>query len=129
MSADNYQHSNVTGESWTRAKRIVIENPLGETPVAKFVEEKVVNVDQGEKFFKDQGVLEVKTDTETMDEKIPIVDLTTGVDTGATITYGELHALLKSAYIHYAKKRDTPPTVIQEEPTSPDSTTSSSEEV
>lgn len=109
MSDDNYKLSNVTGESWVRAKRIVIENPLNGRVVAKFVEEKVVNVDQGEQFFKDMGVLEIDPAPTTMAETIPVLDPTTGEKTGETVTYGELYTLLKSAYIHFALRRDVPP--------------------
>ncbi len=55
--SDNYQYTAVTGESWLRSKRIVIDNPLNALPVAKFVEEKVVNIAGGEQYFRDQGVL------------------------------------------------------------------------
>ena len=63
----NYQYTAVTGESWLRAKRIVIDNPLNGLPVAKFVEERVVNIAGGEQYFRDQGVLEVPATGEQMD--------------------------------------------------------------
>lgn len=115
MSANNYHHSNVTGETWMRAKRVVIENPLNESSTTKFVEERVVNIDQGEQYFKDVGLLEINA-TIAVDEKIPVIDFETGSLTGEEVTYSELHSFLKSAYIHFAHKRDNPTSNLVEDP-------------
>jgi hypothetical protein len=117
MSTD-YQYTAVTGESWLRAKRIVIDNPLNGLPIAKFVEERVVNIAGGEQYFRDQGTLEVPATEEQMGTEIPILDPTTGEPTGQVVTYGEAYNLLKSAYIHFAQLRDNPPEPepVEEEP-------------
>lgn len=119
----NYQYTAVTGESWLRAKRIVLENPLNGIPVAKFVEERVVNIAEGEQYFRDQGVLEVLATEEQMVNEVPLLDPETGEPTGQVVTYGEVYALLKSAYLHFAYLRDNPPEpepVEEEEEGEPD---------
>lgn len=105
----NYQYTTVTGESWLRAKRIVIDNPLNVIPSIKFVEERVVNIEGGEQYFRDQGVLEVVATESNMANEIPLLDPETGESTGQVVTYGEAYNLLKSAYIHFADLRDNPP--------------------
>lgn len=109
MSTIDYQYTAVTGESWLRAKRIVIDNPLEGLPVAKFVEERVVNIAGGEKYFSDQGVLEAAATEENMQREIPLLDPVTGVPTGEVVTYKHAYDILRSAYIHFANLRDNPP--------------------
>lgn len=115
--AGEYKYSTVSGESWLRSKRIIIDNALDQWPTLKFVEERVLNVNTAEKFKRDEGVLNVQSSNETMAEIIPILDPTSGTDTGKTVSFAEAYAILKSAYIYYAKKRDNPPVVT--EPTPP----------
>lgn len=105
----NYQYTAVTGESWLRAKRIVIDNSLNDVPTVKFVEERVVNIEGGEQYFRDQGVLELAATEANMTNEIPLLDPETGESTGQVVTYGEAYNLLKSAYIHFADLRDNPP--------------------
>lgn len=104
-----YQHTHVTGESWLRAKRIVIDNPLGELPSAKFVEERIVNIAGGDQFRRDAGVLEAPATPDAMEEVIPLVNPATGELTGESVTYGQAQAVLHSAYLHFADLRDNPP--------------------
>ena len=105
----NYQYSTVTGESWLRAKRIVIDNPLNGVPAVKFVEERVVNIAGGEQYFRDQGVLELTATEANMGNEIPLLDPETGESTGQVVTYSEAYTMLLSAYIHFADLRDNPP--------------------
>lgn len=124
----NYQYTAVTGESWLRAKRIVIDNPLNGIPVAKFVEERVVNLAGGEQYFRDQGVLEGQLTVGQMGHEIPLLDPETGEPTGQVVTYGEAYIMLFSAYIHFADLRDNPPEAepveepLPEEPPAPEMT-------
>lgn len=104
-----YQNTAVTGESWLRAKRIVIDNPLNGIPSVKFVEERVVNLEGGEQYFRDQGVLERQFTEGQMGHEIPLLDPETGEPTGQAVTYGEAYNLLFSTYIHFADLRDNPP--------------------
>lgn len=105
---NEYQNTNVTGKSWVRAKRIVIENQLDQPPQVRFVEERVVNTDSGEAFNKDVGNLEVSTTPEQMQESIRIRDPETGEATATEMTLAEVYAVIKSTYIHFAEKRDKP---------------------
>lgn len=41
----DYKESNVSGTSWQRAVRVVVENPYGGIPSINFVEEKAINLD------------------------------------------------------------------------------------
>lgn len=124
----NYQYSAVTGESWLRAKRIVIDNPLNGIPSVKFVEERVVNIAGGEQYFRDQGVLELTATEASMTKEIPLLDPETGESTGQVVTYGEAYIMLFSAYIHFADLRDNPPEAepveepLSEEPPAPEGT-------
>ena len=40
----DYKESTVSGTSWQRAVRVVVENPYGGTPSINFVEERAVNL-------------------------------------------------------------------------------------
>ncbi len=101
-----YKQTSVTGESWVRAKRIVIENVLNEDNAIKFVEEKVTNLD-GDNTSQDLGVLDNKVGDVDMSTEIPVIDPETGEPTGTSITYGELHAFIFSVYMALVNERDS----------------------
>lgn len=105
----NYQQTTIVGESWLRAKRIVIENPYNDANTVKFVEEKVFQL--GDKVLTEQSdTLNILVDSEEkMLEQVDIIDPSTGEPTGQTITFQEIYAILFSAYIEEAMKRDAPP--------------------
>lgn len=44
MDTPNYKESTVTGEKWTRASQVFIDNSLGFTPKIKFVETEAINI-------------------------------------------------------------------------------------
>lgn len=118
-----YNQSDVTGESWTRAFRIEINNPLPEpnspinyavpnNPEIFFVEETIVETSDG-KIIKQTVphyssltfAREELTET-NRNETFIIVD-ENGNETMNTSTYNEVYNLLSSLYIHVAKKRDS----------------------
>lgn len=117
-----YNQTNIVGESWLRAKRIVIDNPYNAPKNVKFVEEKVFQL--ADKVLTEQSdVLNIKIATEEeMLESIDIIDPTTNEPTGQTITYQELYAIIFSAYLKQAKLRDEPP-VVEETTNTTDTTT------
>ncbi|WP_289100942.1 hypothetical protein [uncultured Marinobacter sp.] len=122
MSVD-YKYTAVTGESWVRTKRIVIDNGLNELPVLKFVEERIVNIAGGEQYSRDIGTLEIPATESWMDHEIPILDPVTVEPTGGSITFGEAYNIVKSAYLHFANLRDNPPEAAPtEEPVAQDPT-------
>ena len=40
----NYKESEITGQKWTRAVRVQIDNPINSTPSILFVEEEAINL-------------------------------------------------------------------------------------
>jgi hypothetical protein len=117
-----YKQSAVTGESWTRAFRVEINNPVYDPnapvnyampadPEIFFVEETVVETSDG-KFLK-QPVVHTSSLTfasellteNNINETFVIID-ENGDETSENSTYNEVYRLLSSLYIHVAKKRD-----------------------
>lgn len=39
----DYKETAITGKSWRRASRVIIDNPLGGTPSVMFVEDEAIN--------------------------------------------------------------------------------------
>ena len=110
----NYKQSDITGETWTRCRTVTITNPLPDTgeldvmtgirqgPRAYFSEEQVLSIESGNltssagACFKDFDPVAT----------IPLIDLTSGSPTGATVTHEQLYQILYSLYIQTATERD-----------------------
>lgn len=101
-----YSQSSITGESWVRAKRIVIDNPNDDSKMIRFIEEMLINID-GRIIAEDLGSLRMDITDEDMGKEITIIDPTTGEPTGQRITYQELYGILFSAYLEQAALRDS----------------------
>jgi len=101
----NYNETSVTGESYQRTNRIIIENPYQGAPVIAFEEQKIFNLGDGEVLQKPMGQLRLDFNPA---EVINIIDPTTNIATGQTITLGEIYALIYSVYWQKAIERDTP---------------------
>lgn len=98
----NYQQTTVTGEAWTRAARVVIENPLDATPSVNFVEERVINLPDQQVKTPTANVVEPFADpTEAFD----LLDPETGAVIGSA-TYQDVYVMLHALYLHCAAKRD-----------------------
>ena len=108
----NYNEQGVTGAEWQRAKRIVIVNPLGGTPEIRFDEETVLTTSAGQTIHNPHGYLNVAFDPDAV---IDIYNPLTGEATGQTVTQGEVHALLYSAYLTAATARDAAANPIEPE--------------
>lgn len=105
---NKYLPTNVSGDSWIRSKRIVVENPLlSPERKIKYTEEKVVQL-ADDTLFKPMGTLEVTIDESMLLNELDIVDPVTGVPTGQKITYRDIYAIFYSSYIHFATQRDNP---------------------
>jgi len=115
--SNNYRQTEVAGESWVRAKRIVIEHPLSDAIRVKFVEEKVVVLGESH-LAQDEGILELTLDQKDMGEVIDVIDPITREPLGQQVTFGALYAAIFSAYLQAAEKRDNPEPeeVIVEDP-------------
>lgn len=103
----NYKETEVQGQSWQRACRVVVENPLNGTSTIMFVEEEAVNL--GDKTLT--NLCSNLSCTFDPAATFPGLDPETGLPVGRDITHGEVYALLNSLYMHLAKLRDTPPEV------------------
>jgi len=103
----NYNQTSVDGESWIRARRVVIENPVFGDKRVRFIEEKAYVLD-GKVVSEPYGSIDIVVDgAEDMLDEIDIIDPATGELTGYTMTFQELYAILYSAYIDRVKDRDS----------------------
>lgn len=83
---------------------ITINNELGFIPRVTFSEQVVVEA-AGEVFSKEVGALDIHVDEYTANETFPLLGAD-GEDTGEVLTVGQVAAMLTSAYVHFATKRD-----------------------
>lgn len=100
---NQYAQSAVTGVEWTRAKRVVIANPLAGQPEVRYDEEVVLATSSGQNIHKSRGYLTVPFDPDAV---IDIYDPETGEKAGQTITQAEAYGVLFSAYMTAAHARD-----------------------
>lgn len=98
-----YIESTVTGQVWTRCNQIAIDNRRGSTPTVRFEEERVAVLDDGDEMRKPAAGITLDFDPARV---IPLRDPRTGELTGQTTTYGDVYAVLYSAYIAAANERD-----------------------
>ena len=98
----NYKETTAEGVAYVRCHTVVIKNNLGVTPVAEFHEECIVSF--GGNTFK-QPAAGCRRQVEPTGE-IAMVDVQTGLPTGAVVTHGELYAILFSLYMQTAAERD-----------------------
>lgn len=98
----NYKEQTVQGESWQRCYSITIDNPLNETPVATFREETVVKVGNNTLKQPVTACTLIFNSAETFE----VVDPTTGISTGTSLTHEDLYKFIYSLYIKTAKARD-----------------------
>lgn len=98
----DYKETTISGNSWTRCKKIEIFNSYNKTPYIYFHEETRMNVndeiigvpkDYILTKFQPENIIELRN-PETMEK------------TGDTITQLDLYTILYSAYIQEALKRD-----------------------
>lgn len=99
----DYQQQTISGSSYQRAARIVIENPRNALPSATFVEEKVVMTGETSTALP-AGVFAITISD--FAEVINLRDPTTWELTGTTTTMGELYTALASVYWQKALDRD-----------------------
>ena len=104
----NYQQTSITGESWIRAIRVVLENPLIGTPAATFVEERAINLGS-ETITRPHGNLVepfiTSGDSANITEQFNLLNPETGAVIGSA-TYQDVYVILHSLYYHAVSKRD-----------------------
>lgn len=98
----DYQEANVSGKSWHRFGRIVIDNPRNGVPTILCVEQEVTSLGEKE-IVRDIGNLGFVFDPNAV---IPILDPTTMQPTGQTISGTELYVSIFSAVMQQAAIRD-----------------------
>lgn len=99
----DYKESTNTITSWQRCYRITIENPYGAMPSVRFDEEMCTSAD-GKSTSNVTGCIVQNFDDPA--HTFPLCDPQTGEPTGATMTHGELYAVLWSLYMALAVERD-----------------------
>ena len=99
----DYKETNALGKAWTRAFRLVIENPMGQLGSIRFFEEQVVVI--GDTTTKQEsGFCSADFNPEaTIQLRNPL----TGEMTGAYIPQALLYQVLFSLYMDAAEARDT----------------------
>ena len=73
----DYKETQVTGKSWRRCYRVVMENPLGGNPAVNYAQEDVVQLDGGEHIRRDAGLLTATLQRGTAGKTFPLVDVVT----------------------------------------------------
>lgn len=107
----NYKQSAVTGETWQRAVRVVVENPYeGGVPAVTFVEEQLINL-PGEVITRASGSVSEPFTPANAGEVFNLVHPETGAVLG-TATYQDVYVMLHSLYLHVAAKRDAEAVVV-----------------
>ena len=99
----NYQETSVSGTEYTRCRKIEIINPLGEVPSVRFSEERVTVLLNKVLFDSLPNEMVIPFDAS---KSFSVLDPTTGASTGVTSTWGDIYALIYSAYIAEATERD-----------------------
>lgn len=100
----DYQQGVVSGDTWVRCPRAVVENGVANKAIT-FVEEQVIMLGT-DRITRPLGCVVETYTQDNVAEAFAVLDPATGEPTGQTATYAELYALLHSAYIHVATKRD-----------------------
>lgn len=86
----------LAGESYTRCPQVVIDNRIGKAPTVTFSREQVFGTADGSVMRQPlpPNVLAFNPQA-----SVPVIDPETGEPTGATITQGELYALVFSVFV------------------------------
>ncbi len=104
----DYRESTAPATTWRRAHRVEIYNPMpGQgVPFVEFREEDAIKV--GERIITTPApnASSLLKRFDPVAGAFPLRDPKTGALTGATMTHGELYAILHSLYIHEALERD-----------------------
>lgn len=86
----------VAGESFIRCQQVVIDNRLGAAPTVTFHRERIVGIEGAEPIRQPMSPRPLPFDPAA---SVPVLNPETGEPTGATITQGELYALVYSVFV------------------------------
>ena len=99
-----YKRSDVAGEEWMRASRIIFENPPTGDFKVRFAEERAVALSDGTILTKPMGTLEASTPQSSLNDSFELIDPRAGEGSGSYMTYGQIHAALYSLYLLVSKR-------------------------
>lgn len=99
----NYNQTSITGDSWTRAYQVIINNKFGITPSIMFNEENIVSTNSGTMSQHIGHISEALTDPST---QFVLKSASDDSVIGNT-TYQDVHNILYSLYRHLTDIRDT----------------------
>lgn len=88
--------TSVAGESYRRCNQVVIDNPLGGAPAVTFGQEAIIGTGSGQVAHIPLQPIQMAFDPSGT---IAIINPQTGDPTGETSTFGEIYALIYSAYL------------------------------
>ena len=112
----DYKETSVSGSSYQRCSSIEISNGFDRKHIG-FYEQKVFNMDDGEKIVKGAGSIMKEFTPENAATSFDVLDPTTNARSGVSMTFGETYAVLYSLYLHLASERDAEVAATQPEPT------------
>lgn len=98
----NYKETSIIGAQWQRCRAIEINNPYKGSATITMHEEVVADLG-GDTYTKPNNGMHFAFDPT---EAIPLLDPTTDMPTGVTMTGMEIYAALYSLYIKRATERD-----------------------
>lgn len=101
----NYKEQEITGSKYQRACRIMIDNPLDETPTVNFVEEEITIISDTDKSHKLIGSLSMTFDPTEM---VTMVDPITNALTETVYPASLAQWIIYSLYFKKANERDNP---------------------
>lgn len=101
----NYKELSQTATQWQRCKAVTIVNPLedAQPKTAYFSEETIVELPGQSPLKQDVGSCFKEF---SPNAEIQVLDLSTGLPNGETITHAKLYQILYSLYIATATERD-----------------------
>jgi hypothetical protein len=98
----DYKQSDLTGTQWQRCKAVVINNPLVGPKDVLFQEERVISLG-GQNLRQPLDGCSKKFSTDGI---FPLLDPTTNLPTGVSMTHTDLYVALYSLYMQTAMERD-----------------------
>lgn len=91
----DYRASEISGVTWTRAGKVIIENPLGQPPTIQFIEEEVTKV--GDKNI------------------VQITDIINSAFDETNATHTAVYTALNNLYVALREARDAEAVALPEE--------------
>ena len=99
----NYKETQIAGTQWTRSFRVIIDNPLDQTPRIIFMEQQATVLNDGKLLVQPSGHIERQFDPSG---RIELINPTDNQPLGQTVTQTDLYVILHSLYYKLATERD-----------------------